>query len=137
MCDTPTILGLFGAGPSPCRGGPVWPPQAGSVANMITSRRFLMPLHRLFLTFKTPRGRDAERFHLSIEVAPLHAEDLGGPRHVALLLGERPEDQVALEPVARFVQRQPFGRRGAGFGVRRGVGVEEAEVGRQDRVAGP
>src|SRR5436309_10298172 len=92
---------------------------------MSTRAEQARPLHRFLFTFEPPRRRDAERLHLSIEVAPLHAEDLGGPRHVALLLGERPEDQVALEPVARFMERQALGRRGGALWMRGGVGVEE------------
>src|SRR5207245_6797624 len=110
----PKIRGRVGAWPAATAASDM------TKATASTQAEQARPLHRFFLTFKPPRGRDAERFHLSVEVAPLHAEDLGGPRHVALLLGERPEDQIALEPVARFVQRQPLGRRGAGFGVRRG-----------------
>src|SRR2546422_9208946 len=106
MCDKPRRRGRAGTIP------------ALTTTSDTRSSTCAATLHSFFLTFEPPRGRDAERFHLSIKVAPLHAEDLGGPRHVALLLGERPEDQVALEPVARFVQRQSLGRRGAGFGVR-------------------
>src|SRR5689334_4072272 len=68
------------------------------------------PLH-LFRFFVDAAGRrDPERLHLAIEVAALDAEHLGGPRHVALLLGERAQDQVALELIARFVQRPPLAR---------------------------
>ena len=66
---------------------------------------------RLASASRPPRRRDAERPHLPVQVAALDAEHLGRPRHVALLLGERPQDQIALEPIARFVQRQPLGRR--------------------------
>src|SRR3712207_8816819 len=44
--------------------------------------------------------------HLAIQIAPLDVEDLGGPRDVALLLGQRPQDVVALEALARLVERQ-------------------------------
>ena len=50
--------------------------------------------------------RDAERAHLPIEVAALDAEHFGGARHVAVLLRQRAQDVVALEPIARLVQRQ-------------------------------
>ena len=70
-----------------------------------------------FLFVGAPRRRDAERLHLAIQVAALDAEHVGGARHVALLLGQRPQDEVALEPIARLVQRQPLagavGRSGA------------------------
>ena len=36
-------------------------------------------------------------------------EHFGGPRHVALLLGQRPQDQFALEPIARVVQGYSLG----------------------------
>src|SRR2546421_132422 len=100
MCEIPVMCG-----------------RAGAAVTDATASPAISRLHGLFFTLEPPRRRDAERLHLSIEVAPLDAEDLGGPRHVALLFGERPEDQIALEPVARFVQRQPLGRRRAGFGV--------------------
>ena len=53
-----------------------------------------------------PRRRDPERAHLAIQVAALDVEDLGGARDVALLLGQRAQDVVALEALARLVQRQ-------------------------------
>src|SRR5213593_2148794 len=94
----------------------VWP-----VATAASAMTQAMVLDRFFFTFEPPRRRDAERLHLSIEVAPLNPEDVCRPRHVALLLGERPQDQIALEAVARFVQRQPLGSRGAAFGTRRRI----------------
>ena len=66
------------------------------------------PMRRLFPRPSTrpPRRRDAERPHLPIQVAALDAEHVGGARHVALLRGQRAEDVVALEALARLVQRQ-------------------------------
>ena len=84
---------------------------------------------------EAPRRRDAERLHLPIQVAPLDAEDFRGARHVALLLGERAQDQVALEAIARFVQRQLLGGDGGELGPRHRGAVEEAQVGGRNRVA--
>ena len=50
-------------------------------------------LDRFMFARPPARRRDAERLHLPIEVAALDAEHLGGPRHVALLLGQRPQDE--------------------------------------------
>ena len=75
---------------------------------------------------RLPRRRDAERSHLAIEVAALDAEHLGGARDVALLRGQRAQDVVALEPIARVVQRQ---RRGAGSRPRSTIAaVEERQI---------
>src|SRR5262249_15233253 len=68
-------------------------------------------LHGLVLLLRAARRRNAERFHLSIQVAALDAEDFGGPRHVALLFGQRPKNEVALELIARLVQRHALARR--------------------------
>ena len=62
-------------------------------------------LDRLLLGLGAACRRDAERAHLAVQVAALDAEHFGGPRHVALLLGERAQDQIALELVARLVER--------------------------------
>ena len=43
---------------------------------------------------------------------------------------ERPQDQVALEPIARLVQRQALGRRLGGLRPRERARIEEAEIGR-------
>ena len=59
-----------------------------------------------FFVLRLARGHDAEGAHLPIQVAPLDAERVGGARDVALLRGERAEDVVALEPIARVVQRR-------------------------------
>src|SRR5436190_13169710 len=119
MCDTARMRGLAGGAPG-CRAAD----DRTTSAIVLTAYTHHAPrLHGFFFTFEPPRRRDAERLHLSIEVAPLDAEDLRRPRHVALLLGERSQDEIALEAVARFVQRQPPGGRGAALGTRRRVGI--------------
>ena len=62
--------------------------------------------HDFFVAVHPAGGSDPERAHLAIEVAALDAERVGGPRDVALLSRQRPQDVVALEPLARVVQRQ-------------------------------
>jgi len=57
----------------------------------------VLVLNSLFLSLQPSRRRDAERLHLSVEIAALDAEYLGRARHIALLLGQRPQNQVALE----------------------------------------
>ena len=63
----------------------------------------------LVVALALPRRGDAKRAHLAIEIAPLDAEHLGGPGDVALLPRQGPEDVVALELVARLVQRPQLG----------------------------
>ena len=58
------------------------------------------------LLFGALARRDAERPHLPVQVAALDAEHLRRARHVAVLRGQRAQDVVALEPIARLVQRQ-------------------------------
>ena len=79
-------------------------------------------------------GAIPKRFHLPIEVAALDAEGVGGAGDVAVLRGERAQDVVALEALARLVQRQ---RRRAGRPPAAAIGaaVEERQVGERDRVA--
>ena len=49
---------------------------------------------------------DSERSHLLVEIASLDAEHFGGARHVAVLIGERAQDVLLLELVARVVERR-------------------------------
>src|SRR5688572_9799270 len=60
---------------------------------------------RLLFSIDATNRRDAEAAHLSIEIAPFDAQHLGCPRDVALLRRERPQDVVALELIARLMQR--------------------------------
>jgi hypothetical protein len=53
-----------------------------------------------------PGWGDPEAPHLAVEVAAFDAEHFGGARDIAVLSGQRPEDVIALEAVAGFVQRQ-------------------------------
>ena len=71
------------------------------------------------LLFLPARRRDAERAHLPVEIAALDAERVGGARDVAVLRGERAQDVVALEALARVVQRQRAARRRVRRGARR------------------
>ena len=79
----------------------------------------------LRLLVRPARRRDAERAHLPIEVAALDAEDVGGARHVALLRGQRAQDVVALELVARLVQRRRSAGAVGGRGARPRRRIEE------------
>src|SRR6185503_3980242 len=76
------------------------------------------------------RRRDAEGFHLAIEVAALDAEGVGGARDIAVLRGQGAQDVAALELLAGIVQRQ----RGRAGGLRRGdrAAVQEREVAERD-----
>ena len=92
-------------------------------------------LDRLLLGLGAARRRDAERPHLAIQVAALDAEHLGGPRHVALLLGERAQNQIALELVARFVERLAPRRLLGRLRPADGILLEERQVDAGDRIA--
>src|SRR5262245_13801771 len=90
---------------------------------------------RLFIGF--PRRRNTECLHLAIEIAALDAENVGGSRHVPLLLRERPQNHIALEPIARLVQRQPLdGGIAGGTRPAERTWIEKAEILGRDAVAG-
>ena len=74
--------------------------QSGMIAGDARRRRSHL-LHP-----RPPRRHDAERAHLAIQVAALDAEHFRGARHVALLRGERAQNVLLLELVARIVQRR-------------------------------
>src|SRR4029434_9236497 len=97
-----------------------------------------MSLAPLALLFRAASRRNPESLHLPVQIAALDAQHFGGPGHVALLLGQRAQDQIALELISRLVQRSALA------GLRRGIGarwpaeaarVEERQVARRDGVA--
>src|SRR2546423_98945 len=99
-----------------------WRPPAPSVCATMLRTASVRTTDLLGLFADPPRRRDPECFHLSVQVAALDAEHFGGARHVALLLGERAQNELALELIARLVQRAPlagwFDDRGPGQGGR-------------------
>src|SRR5262245_9099653 len=89
-------------------------------------------LCRLLFSIHATDRRDPEATHLSIEIAALDAEHLGRPGNVALLCRECPEYVIALELIARLVQRHDRRRT---FRHSSGHPIQEREIPETDDVA--
>src|SRR5688572_18215404 len=59
----------------------------------------------ILVVIPTPRRNNAETAHLAVQVASLHAQQLGGAGDVSLLRGERTHDVLAFKLITCLVQR--------------------------------
>jgi hypothetical protein len=63
-------------------------------------RKLLISAGSVLVRVARRAGAMPKGAHLPVQIAALDAEHVRGPRHIALLLGERSQDQVAFKPIA-------------------------------------